>query len=88
MTRVTVTDMSQSEPTLTEIMRRLDELSADVKNIPVMVNDQFVRHEVYKTQYDYIEKRLAHLEGRHEWVIRTIGAIIISAVLGLVITYR
>lgn len=80
--------MSLNEPTLAEIMRRLDELSADVKNIPVMVNDQFVRHEVYKTQYTYIEKRLSELEGRHEWVVRTIGALIIAAIAGLIITFR
>ena len=80
--------MSQSEPTLAEIMRRLDELSADVKNIPVMVNDQFVRHEVYKTQYEYIEKRLTNIEGRHEWMWRTIGALIISIVANLIITFR
>ena len=64
--------MSQSEPTLAEIMRRLDELSADVKNIPVMVNDQFVRHEVY----------------RHEWMWRTIGVLIIGALAQAIITFR
>ena len=80
--------MSQSEPTLAEIMRRLDELSADVKNIPVMVNDQFVRHEVYKTQYEYIEKRLTNIEGRHEWMWRTIGVLIIGALAQAIITFR
>lgn len=88
MTRATVTAMSQSEPTLAEIMRRLDELSIDVKNIPVMVNDQFVRHEVYRTQYDYIEKRLAQLESRHEWIVRTVGGLIVTAIVSLIITFR
>ena len=80
--------MSQSEPTLTEIMRRLDELAADVKNIPAMVNDQFVRREVYNAQHTHIEKRVNRLENRHEWLVRTVGLVIITAILGLIITIR
>lgn len=80
--------MSQSEPTLAEIMRRLDELSVDVKNIPAMVNDQFVRREVHETQYKHIERRVFKLESRHEWLVRTVGAIIVTAILGLIITIK
>lgn len=80
--------MTQTEPTLTEIMRRLDELAADVKNIPAMVEAQFVRREVWDAQHGHIEKRVSKLEGRHEWLVRTVGLVIITAVLGLIITIR
>ena len=74
MTVGTVGAMSQSEPTLTEIMRRLDELAQDVKDIPKNVEAAFVRSEVYKAERQYLDDRVSRLESRSEWIICKLSA--------------
>jgi hypothetical protein len=70
---------AMSEPTLTEIMRRLDELSQDVKEIPLRVQEEFVRREVYVSERIHLDDRVRRLESRSEWIVRTVGALIIGA---------
>jgi hypothetical protein len=71
-----------SEPSLTEIMRRLDQLSVDVKEIPLRVQEEFVRREVYLSERGHIEDRVNRLESRSEWIVRTVGALVIGAIFG------
>ena len=80
--------MSQSEPTLTEIMRRLDELAQDVKDIPKNVEAAFVRSEVYKAERQYLDDRVSRLESRSEWIVRLIGAILMSGIITASITFK
>jgi len=70
---------AMSEPTLAEIMRRLDELSQDVKEIPLRVQEEFVRREVYVSERIHLDDRVRRLESRSEWIVRTVGALIIGA---------
>lgn len=84
----TVGVMSQSEPTLTEIMRRLDELAQDVKDIPKNVEAAFVRSEVYKAERQYLDDRVSRLESRSEWIVRLIGAILITGIITASITFK
>lgn len=72
-----------SEPTLTEILRRLDELSQDVKEIPLRVQEEFVRREVYTSERTHLDDRVRRLESRSEWLVRTIGALVIGLVFGI-----
>ena len=88
MTLGTVEVMSQSEPTLTEIMRRLDELAQDVKDIPKNVEAAFVRSEVYKAERQYLDDRVSRLESRSEWIVRLIGAILMSGIITASITFK
>lgn len=83
---------SQHEPTLGELMRRLDEISLEVKSIPLRFEESFIRRDVYRADLERVQENLRTLteriekqEGRHEWVIRTVGALIIAAVLSLVL---
>ena len=70
--------MSLNEPTLGEIVRRLDELAQDVKDIPLRIQQEFVRIDVYKAEHGHINDRVRRLESRHEWIVRTIGGLIIT----------
>lgn len=88
MTLGTVGAMSLSEPTLTEIMRRLDELAQDVKDIPKNVEAAFVRSEVYRSERQYLDDRVTRLESRSEWIIRLIGGILLSAIITASITFK
>jgi hypothetical protein len=72
-----------SEPTLTEILRRLDELSQDVKEIPLRVQEEFVRREVYASERTHLDDRVRRLESRSEWLVRTIGALVIGLIFGI-----
>lgn len=80
----------QHEPTLGEIMRRLEELSLEVKAIPLRFEESFIRRDVYRSDLERVQDALKTLndrikqqEERGEWVIRTVGALVIAAVLGL-----
>lgn len=80
----------EHEPTLGEIMRRLDELSLEVKAIPLRFEESFVRRDVYRSDLERVQIALDHLttriekeEDRTEWVTRTVGGMIIAAVLGV-----
>ena len=84
----TVGVMSLNEPTLTEIMRRLDELAQDVKDIPKQVEASFVRSEVYQAERRYLDDRVSRLESRSEWIIRLIGAILMSGIITASITFK
>lgn len=75
--------MGDQEPTLTEIMRRLDELSLEVRSIPLRFEETFVRREVYRSEQAHVRDRIEKLESRGEWVVRTVGALVIAAVLGV-----
>lgn len=85
----------EHEPTLGEIMRRLDELSLEVKSIPLRFEESFIRRDVYRADLERVQDSLKNLnerikqqESRYEWVVRTVGAIVIAGLLSLVIVVR
>lgn len=80
--------MTEHQVTLGEIMRRLDELSEGMKQLNISIGETYVRRDVYSADsqkisvtYDHMVQRLEKMESRSEWVVRTVGAILIGAVI-------
>lgn len=80
--------MAEHEVTLGEIMRRLDELSEGMKQLNTSIGETYVRRDVYSADsqkisvtYEHMIQRLEKMESRSEWVVRTVGAILIGAVV-------
>jgi len=78
----------QHEPTLGEIMRRLDELSLEVKSIPMRFEESFLRRDVYRadlervqTNLEAITSRLEKQESRSEWFVRTVVGLVIAGII-------
>jgi hypothetical protein len=81
--------MAEHEVTLGEIMRRLDDLTTEVKQINSNIGETYVRRDVYSSDsarfqqaMETITDRVAKMESRSEWVVRTVGALIIAAIVG------
>lgn len=81
--------MSEHEPTLGEVMRRLDDLTMEVKQMNMNISQTYLRQDVYSSDtdritqaMDHITDRLSKMESRSEWVIRTVGALFIAAIVG------
>lgn len=77
------------QPTLGEVMRRLDDLTMEVKQMNLNVGQTYLRKDVYDADTErfsqamtHITDRLEKMESRSEWVIRTVGALFITAVVG------
>lgn len=70
---------------LGELGRSLDALTTAVDKLVTRfdnLKEEFVSKDVADLRYEQTNARLAHLEGSKEWLVRTIGALIIAAVLG------
>lgn len=76
------------EPTLGEIMRRLEELSIEVKSIPLRFEEMFLLREVYKSDQRHLADRVDKLESRAEWIVRTVGALVIGLVFGIAVMIK
>ncbi len=81
--------MSEEFPTLGEVMRRLDELTIEVKQMNLNISQTYLRKDVYESDteritqaMDHITDRLQKMESRSEWVVRTVGALFIATVVG------
>lgn len=70
------------EPSLSEILRRLDELALEVKSMPLRFEEMFVLREVYKSEQRHLDDRIEKLESRSEWIVRTVGVLVIALVFG------
>jgi hypothetical protein len=83
------------EPTLGEVIRRLDDLRKQVEDLPSKIDSTYVRKDVYEKARELAEEkhvsalaRIIRLESRQEWLVRTVGALIIGAVIGVVLGIR
>ena len=81
--------MSEEFPTLGEVMRRLDELTIEVKQMNINISQTYLRKDGYESDteritqaMDHITDRIGKMESRSEWVIRTVGALFIATVVG------
>ena len=70
-------------------MRRLDDLTMEVKQMNLNVGQTYLRKDVYDSDserfsqaMEHITDRLEKMESRSEWVIRTVGALFIMSVVG------
>jgi len=77
------------KPSLGEIMRRLDDLTMEVKQMNLNVGQTYLRKDVYDSDSErfaqamtHITDRLEKMESRSEWVVRTVGALMIATVVG------
>jgi hypothetical protein len=77
------------QPTLGEVMRRLDDLTMEVKQMNLNVGQTYLRKDVYDSDserfsqaLEHITDRIEKMESRSEWVIRTVGALFICTVVG------
>ncbi|CAB4218136.1 hypothetical protein UFOVP1608_10 [uncultured Caudovirales phage] len=70
------------EPSLGEVVRLLTDLKKQVEELPAKIDQTFVRKDVFSTIVDGMIERLTKLESRQEWLVRTVGAIVILAVVG------
>ncbi len=77
------------QPTLGEVMRRLDDLTMEVKQMNLNVGQTYLRKDVYDSDserfaqaMEHITDRLEKMEYRSEWVVRTVGALMISTIVG------
>jgi hypothetical protein len=80
--------MTEHEPTLGEVFRILDDLKAEVKQLNISIGETYVRRDVYsadsekiRVTYEHMVQRLEKMESRSEWVTRTVGAILIGAIV-------
>lgn len=81
--------VSEVEVSLGEVMRRLDELTIEVKQMNLNISQTYLRKDVYESDterisqaMDHITDRLQKMESRSEWVIRTVGGLFIMSVVG------
>lgn len=75
-----------------EVTRRLAEVTARLEALAVRMESSYVRFDLFEaskqlseTERIQMSQRIDKLESRSEWLIRTVGGIIIAALLGLVI---
>jgi len=77
------------QPTLGEVMRRLDDLTMEVKQMNLNVSQTYLRKDVYDSDserisqaMEHITDRLEKMESRSEWVVRTVGGLMIATIVG------
>ena len=77
------------QPTLGELMRKLDDLTIEVKQMNLNISQTYLRKDVYDSDservtqaMEHITDRLEKMESRSEWVVRTVGALFIATVVG------
>ncbi len=70
-------------------MRRLDDLTMEVKQMNLNVGQTYLRKDVYDSDserisqaMEHITDRLEKMESRSEWVVRTVGALMIATIVG------
>jgi hypothetical protein len=76
------------EPTLGEVMRRVEDLTTEVKQLNIAIGETYVRRDVYSSDtarilqaMESITGRLEKMESRSEWVVRTVGALVIGSLV-------
>jgi hypothetical protein len=80
-------------PTIAEVARRVDDVVTRFDRVITAFETQYVRFDVfvgYKEQASQAntaqDDRIRKLEDRQEWLVRTVGAIVLAAILGVVYT--
>lgn len=75
-----------------EVTRRLDDVTSRLEALAVRMESTYVRFDLFEaskqlaeTERGQIIQRLDKMESRSEWLVRTVGGIIIAAILGLVV---
>ncbi len=75
-----------------EVTRRLDDVTSRLEALAIRMESTYVRFDLFEASKQLQEterlqtnQRIEKLESRSEWIIRTVGGLIITTVLGVVI---
>lgn len=81
------------EPTLGEVMRRLDDTVNKLDALAVKIEESYVRQDVYQADFQASRNllqtlidRIKKMEDRFEWLVRAVAGILIAAVLTVLFT--
>lgn len=76
-----------------EVSRRLDDVTSRLESLAARMETTYVRFDLFEAakqlqeaERTQMSDRVDKLESRSEWIIRTVGGIVIAAILGLVIS--
>jgi hypothetical protein len=67
------------------VTTRLEALALRMESTYVRFDLFEAAKQLSEAEHNQIEERVEKLEGRQEWLVRTVGAIVISAVLSVII---
>lgn len=83
----------EGEYSVGELGRRLADITGRLEGLATRMETTYVRFDLFEaskqlseTERAQLDSRISKLEARSEWLIRTVGAMIIAALLGLVVT--
>lgn len=75
-----------------EVTRRLEEITVRMESLALRMEQTYVRFDLFEaskqlqeTERLQLSNRVEKLESRSEWIVRTVGGIVITAVLGIVV---
>ena len=84
--------MSDEGYSLREVSRRMDEVTGRMEALGTRMETTYVRFDLFEaskqlneTERMQLSNRLDKMESRSEWIVRTVGGLVIAAVLGVVI---
>lgn len=76
-----------------ELGRRMLDITSRLEGLATRMETTYVRFDLFEaskqlseTERSQLDQRIQKLESRGEWLVRTVGVIIIAALLGLVVT--
>lgn len=79
------------QPSPYELGRRMDDVANRLEGIMARFETQFLRAEVFEAYKEYLrsehrelDERIKKVESRQDWVVRTVGTVLIGAILGAV----
>lgn len=77
-------------PSPYELSRRMDDVATRLETIVVRFETQYLRSDVFeaykqglRAELTTLDERLKKVESRQDWVVRTVGAVLVSGVLGV-----
>jgi hypothetical protein len=72
------------EPTVGEVSRRLEEVVTRLEHVIANIDTTYERKDVNKEAREALKARVAVLEDSFKWLARTVGALAIGLLGGLV----
>jgi hypothetical protein len=84
--------VSEEYSPLGDVSRRMDEVVQRMESLALRIETTYVRFDLFEaskqlneTERLQLSTRLDKMESRSEWLIRTVGGVVVSGILGLVV---